>query len=482
MSKCKIIATSLSIFLRVCLLFFSGYFWYEQYQKYISEKQRNTQNIESLESVLKTKNAELRDQKSLLESRERYKRILSSPGTIHFLDIAVQDNSWVLQTNPYDIIRFVNTDSWSSISLTLYDTPDITWSGLIILSILPDDIEFFPLKQSGIYVYQTSLGMSGTIRIGEASFDEYTVANFLERKIFPLIEKNNPDSLDLALRKFKEFISQDQKISQKCHGFGHRIGRKAFEYYGFSDSIIHAREDVCAGGYTHGILEAYFTADGTLADHPTSACATVDPKRKQSCYHGVGHGLMFHYYDDVAKSLEKCRTLPDDTLKNRCAEGVFMELFDGDLRHAGGEVKYSSGDLFAPCQNLERSAEWYVCGFFAWLGYLRYAPEDYIWALSVCRDGWSYTNMCITWVGREIAKRYLWDALKLETVCYSLSDEKEISACITWGINYTALQYEDMPSIIEQYCIGLRSSFGKCESYIQNAQKLNISGEIKLPQ
>lgn len=76
-------------------------------------------------------------------------------------------------------------------------------------------------------------------------------------------------------------------------------------------------------------------ADETLVDDPDRACSTVDSKRKQSCYHGVGHGLMFHYIDDVGKSLEKCRTLPDDTSKNRCAEGVFMELYDGDPRHAG---------------------------------------------------------------------------------------------------------------------------------------------------
>lgn len=451
-----------------------------EYQKFVSEKSRDAMNISTLESLLKNKDSKIKEQKSLLESRERYRRILSSPGTIHFLDIA-SENSWTLQTNPYDIIRFVNTLTGSTVSFTLYDTPDMTWSGLLSLSIAPDDIEFFPLKQSGIYVYQTSLGNSGTIRIGEASFDEYTLANFLEKKIFPLIEKTHPESLDEALRKFKEYISQDQQISKKCHDFGHKIGRKAFEYYGFSQSITHAGEDVCAWGYTHGILEAYFTADGTLADHPNMACESVEPKKRQSCYHGVGHGLMFHYSDDVTLSLEKCRTLPDDTSKNRCAEWVFMELYDADPRHAGGEVKYSTGDLFAPCQNLARPSEWYVCGFYAGLGYLRYAQEDYIGALSVCRDAGPYTNMCITGVGREIAKRYLWDALKLETICYSLSDEKQISACISGGINYTALQYENTPNIIEQYCIWLRNSFGKCESYIHSGALMS-SGEIKLPE
>lgn len=60
--------------------------------------------------------------------------------------------------------------------------------------------------------------------------------------------------------------------------------------------------------------------NSTLADNPEIACDTVSSARKQSCFHGVGHGLMFHFYDDVIKSLEKCRTLSLDSYKNRCAE------------------------------------------------------------------------------------------------------------------------------------------------------------------
>lgn len=231
--------------------------------------------------------------------------------------------------------------------------------------------------------------------------------NFLRLQIFPLIQKSDPNSLDAALIKFKEAISSSPEISKKCHDYAHEIGHEAFDIFGFAVSIAHAGTDICAGGYTHGILEHYFASDTRLGETPERACDGIDEKKRGSCFHGVGHGLMFLYGDDITKSLEKCETLGDKKWKNRCAEGVFMELYAGDPRHAGGQVKYDINDLFAPCAASHTGSAGYVCGFYSGLGYLRYHDEDYSGALSACKAGGGYARMCITGVGREVAKRYL---------------------------------------------------------------------------
>lgn len=77
------------------------------------------------------------------------------------------------------------------------------------------------------------------------------------------------------------------EVSKKCHDLAHQIGHEAFDLFGFAVSISHAGEDICAGGYTHGILEHYFLSDTTLAEHPEDACMSIAEKSKGSCFHGV---------------------------------------------------------------------------------------------------------------------------------------------------------------------------------------------------
>lgn len=99
----------------------------------------------------------------------------------------------------------------------------MTNSGLVNISLSPNEVDFFSLKQSGYYIYRTSLGYTGSIKIGDTELRDYTVLNFLDTKIFPLFDKDNADSLDVSMKRFREYISKDQDISQKCHDFGHKI-------------------------------------------------------------------------------------------------------------------------------------------------------------------------------------------------------------------------------------------------------------------
>ena len=122
--------------------------------------------------------------------------------------------------------------------------------------------------------------MSGTIIIGKAAREKYHADSLLENEIFPMLKKDDPSSIRKAILSFKEIINTDPVISKQCHNLGHRIGHEAFEMFGFSQAISESADDICAGGYTHGILESYFLSFPELSNHPESACSGMIESKK----------------------------------------------------------------------------------------------------------------------------------------------------------------------------------------------------------
>lgn len=171
-------------------------------------------------------------------------------------------------------------------TLELYDNASLSGESLRQWSIPASDFVVFPLKKSGGYWYRSG-NRTGMISIGTYIDEDTSPEAFLQKQILPLIQKEDPNTLNTALIKFKEEIHTSPEVSKKCHDLAHKIGHEAFDIFGFAVSISHAGEDICAGGYTHGILEHYFLSDTTLADHPEDACTSIAEKSKGSCFHGV---------------------------------------------------------------------------------------------------------------------------------------------------------------------------------------------------
>ena len=99
-------------------------------------------------------------------------------------------------------------------------------------------------------------------------------------------------------------IEKDPVTSRNCHEIAHDIGHKAYEIYGFSGSmnftdttrLDHASvQDICAGGYIHGILEEASLHQPDFTKNPGELCTYVSKINRSSCYHGVGHALMFAF-------------------------------------------------------------------------------------------------------------------------------------------------------------------------------------------
>lgn len=208
-------------------------------------------------------------------------------------------------------------------------------------------------------------------------------------KLLALFDQNNPDSVFTVI----DAIEANVVLARDCHDMAHDIGHRAYELFGFSaamtfnsaDRLSHTSvDDICAGGYMHGILEELFLHQPERATSPGAMCAPVPTANRDSCYHGVGHSLMFVYKRDVPASLLGCRAIGEDIPTRRCFEGVWMEMFWGNIDHAGGDsLGWTTQQPLVPCERAGED-EKPTCFLYAHLGYLRTHPRDYAGAVNLC--------------------------------------------------------------------------------------------------
>jgi hypothetical protein len=169
----------------------------------------------------------------------------------------------------------------------------------------------------------------------------------------------------------------------------------------FSDAsrLNHASvQDICAGGYIHGILEEASVHLSTFTDNPGSLCEKVSAINRASCYHGIGHALMFAFDRDVEDSLTGCRTIQNSYDASRCFEGVWMERFWGKLT---ADDETITQDPLALCIATKKDSR-PACFLYASFGYLRTHVKDYKGAIRFCTKNnleHSDSEFCLKGVG-----------------------------------------------------------------------------------
>jgi len=160
--------------------------------------------------------------------------------------------------------------------------------------------------------------------------------------------KNNPEQLFVEYRKELAIHPKEYAV---CHGVLHQLGHQAFEQYGFSKAMDMS-ENLCGGGFIHGIIEAKFGTRGVLnPEQISSQLSTVcDSPNNQICYHGIGHGLMILFHNNIQKSLLVCDSVALPGQKD-CYDGIFMHIFDNEETGIAKDIpEHSQGLSF--CKNV----------------------------------------------------------------------------------------------------------------------------------
>jgi hypothetical protein len=174
-------------------------------------------------------------------------------------------------------------------------------------------------------------------------------------KLVAMLDAHDPNSIF----KVVDAIQTDPALSLNCHDIAHDIGHQAYELYGFSEAMTFSNPNhlkhalvqyICAGGYMHGIVEELFLHQPEFKAQPDPICAAVPDADRASCYHGVGHALMFSENRNVSAALQDCRNIKQSSDMYRCFEGTWMELFWGNTDHAGPNLLgWDLGKPLDPC-------------------------------------------------------------------------------------------------------------------------------------
>jgi hypothetical protein len=208
-------------------------------------------------------------------------------------------------------------------------------------------------------------------------------------KLIAMLIPNKPDSIFKVI----DAIESDKDLALDCHEIGHDLGHDAYDLYGFSSALTYSNPkrldhasamDICAGGYIHGILEEASLNDANFRNQPGRFCTSVPVANQDSCYHGVGHALMFLTLRNIPDSLEKCRSLATADEASRCFEGVWMETFWGSTEHAGPHtLGWDLDKPLEPCIETGDDAK-PACFIYSPFGYLRSHPKDYEGVVNLC--------------------------------------------------------------------------------------------------
>ena len=248
------------------------------------------------------------------------------------------------------------------------------------------------------------------------------------------------DELDVRSRA-------DAELGGVCHAIAHDLGHQALYLAGGKPGMaLTVRNDVCGGGFTHGVIEDALATSKDPAFDLLRICA---PKQDGSCFHGVGHGAMFATGLNVAKSLDLCDLAPKEILSVRCGEGVFMQLFSADVAggHAAGKgtnpetVDTASGT----CARI-RMPYAGSCWFYSPTLWLADRPDDFDGAMGWCATAASNfgQQLCAKGVGSRTIKYHPNDPTIGASVCGQSGDLTD--SCLAGMGSYWSVHYKGQRS------------------------------------
>ena len=140
------------------------------------------------------------------------------------------------------------------------------------------------------------------------------------------------------------------------HNLAHRVGRQTAEEFGANVQSFNLCTNDFNYGCPHGFFEYVLGRAGTAKEAAELICESLDRSplltAKFSCYHGVGHGVMMAEAYDLNRSLDVCDTLPNQTGREGCWQGVFMENVNAGVRNEARKGVFRQADPLAPCDGV----------------------------------------------------------------------------------------------------------------------------------
>ncbi|MBS3158768.1 hypothetical protein J4206_05780 [Candidatus Woesearchaeota archaeon] len=162
-----------------------------------------------------------------------------------------------------------------------------------------------------------------------------------------------------ALKLIEGLDKNDSFVHGQCHQLVHVLGRASFDYYSDAIKAYSHGTPFCWSGYYHGILEQYLKRSPEIKTAVKNICKSDEIRQTgylhYQCVHGLGHGLMYYFDNEIFPSLEHCDLLEDDWSRTSCYGGVFMEnIIADELGNKDHTAKYlKTDDTIYPCNAVD---------------------------------------------------------------------------------------------------------------------------------
>jgi hypothetical protein len=250
--------------------------------------------------------------------------------------------------------------------------------------------------------------------------------------LLSLVDHRDPT---VALQELARRMKSSPIVFKNCHGLAHEIGHEAYKKYNDFALAMQYQDSVCADGYLHGVIEERFRFARSMAAvlrEMRTICKRTG-KEAGRCYHGVGHGLMFFFENNLPKALLACR-IYNGGARHRCYEGAFMDNFLADgILHPSRYL--DSSNPFYPCPT-ELSGLQPYCYFYAPIYFLRLHNNDYVAALRWCASNPAAVHVCMKGVGSLAMKYSIADPRSAERTCTQSPTRDEAADCIQGMASY----------------------------------------------
>jgi hypothetical protein len=156
-----------------------------------------------------------------------------------------------------------------------------------------------------------------------------------------------------------ERLQRDHRVDPAVndHDMAHSVGRETAKDYGSNFKAFDLCPITFNYGCDHGFFEYVLARTDTPREAATTICESLNGANHFltagfSCYHGVGHGIMMAEAYNVQNSLKACNTMPKETAKDGCWQGVFMENVNAGMRGRALPGVFKRSDPLAPCDKV----------------------------------------------------------------------------------------------------------------------------------
>ena len=304
--------------------------------------------------------------------------------------------------------------------------------------------------------------------------DRQSKYKLVYEKIEELVEQKDPG---IALQRLKETVNADPSLASICHGIAHETGHAAVHKYNDLAKALSFRTSVCGNGYLHGTIEEYVSMFSNK-EELTAILPTICEPDDGSCSHGIGHGIMQVYENEVVSSLLECNILPSQTGIINCYDGVFMEMYETGPLH-GKSIEIDDDIPFSFCRDYKQQYK-YSCYFYA----ARYpiiinatSPDNYREAcIEYAED--DLRKDCFRGLGSAVMKTTISDPYKAAGYCGTDMNE-DTAGCLNGMISYYIVHY-DNETIAPELCNKIPVEYkAQCMTEAEKYAVMGVSTQIR---